>query len=517
MKSPERRLWTEAMQKEIDLIRSRQVWTLVPRNENDKVIGCRWVFTRKTDDKGKTVRHKARLVAHGHRQIKGINYDEVFSPVVNFNIIRLMFTLFVSKYKWKHLQLDITGAYLYAPLKSKILMSQPKGFVDPNKPNHVCLLKRALYGLHQSGLEWYREIHTTLLNLGFKSLSSAICVYVCNNDTLLLLYVDDIVLICKTLEIGEHILKLLKNKFDIKVLGKTSRLLGVTFEQNASTLTLNQEDYISKIFDKFNQRHHIPLVNLPMVPGLSLSRDQSPKTENEVKEMANVPYRSLIGCLSFIASRTRPDITFSVNLLSQFQSNPGKIHWDCLIKVLGYTYATRSLKLNLSNFNDNIISLFSDADFASSKDDRRSTTGTLVLAGKTPILWSTTKQKVIALSTMESEAYALAECGKQATWLHNVFTECKERRLIPDIPGFKIYADNQASISFCLHPTDSSRARHIDARKFFVKDLVDRRIVAVEYVRSKNNLADCFTKPYPKVPLQLFRNCIFIETERVTD
>ncbi|GBM45943.1 Retrovirus-related Pol polyprotein from transposon TNT 1-94 [Araneus ventricosus] len=150
---------------EILVMNNRKVWTLVQKPNNNKIIGCRWVFTVKNDDQGKIVRYKARLVAQGFKQMKGIHYDEVFSPVVNFEIVRLCFSIFVCKLQWSHCQSDVKCAYLYAPLDENILMSQPQGFEDPNKPEYVCKLNKSIYGLHQSGRNWFLEIHNVLENM----------------------------------------------------------------------------------------------------------------------------------------------------------------------------------------------------------------------------------------------------------------------------------------------------------------------------------------------------------------
>lgn len=145
------------MDDEIKIIKDREVWTLIEKPPNVKILGSRWVYTLKRNNEGEIIRFKARLVAQGFRQEKGIEYDQVFSPVVNFTIIRLFFSILVCGLKWHHIQMDIRCAYLYAPLTEVIYMKQPVGFINREKPSYVCLLNRALYGLHQSGREWFLE------------------------------------------------------------------------------------------------------------------------------------------------------------------------------------------------------------------------------------------------------------------------------------------------------------------------------------------------------------------------
>ncbi|GFT64303.1 retrovirus-related Pol polyprotein from transposon RE1 [Trichonephila clavipes] len=148
--------WHDAMDKEINVMMERKVWDLVDHPDNIKVLENRWVYTIKYDENNKIVRYKARLVARGNTQLRGESFDEVFSPVINFTIVRLFFTICVCLWKWTHIQVDITNAYLYANLDTVIYMKQPTGYeIDNNK---VCKLRKAIYGLHQSGRQWFLEL-----------------------------------------------------------------------------------------------------------------------------------------------------------------------------------------------------------------------------------------------------------------------------------------------------------------------------------------------------------------------
>ncbi|GFX59343.1 retrovirus-related Pol polyprotein from transposon RE1 [Trichonephila clavipes] len=144
--------WHDAMDKEINVMMERKVWDLVDHPDNIKILENRWVYTIKYDENNKIVRYKARLVARGNTQLRGESFDEVFSPVINFTIVRLFFTICVCLWKWTHIQVEITNAYLYANLDTVIYMKQPTGYkIDNNK---VCKLRKAIYGLHQSGRQW---------------------------------------------------------------------------------------------------------------------------------------------------------------------------------------------------------------------------------------------------------------------------------------------------------------------------------------------------------------------------
>lgn len=496
------------MREELQTMQNRKVWKLVPKPENAKVLGCRWVYTLKLDDKGHIKRYKARLVAQGHLQRKGESYEEVFSPVVNFGLIRFFFSVLVRLYQWSHVQCDITCAYLYAPLDQTIYLQQPPGF---KVSDQVCLLKRAVYGLHQSGRMWFFEIHKVLTELGFVKLNWCNCCYYFGTKIVLLLYVDDIIVFGQKPKHAQKAINLLSQKFDVKVLGKTKKLLGVDFEESDGELYIHQSDYISKVCAEY-EKYRFPITSLPIPVGVIYSKKQCPKRECEVQEMSRIPYRNLIGSLAFLANRTRPDICYALNIFSQFQENPGKAHWEGLLKVLGYVKHTKNFKLNLSEIRNLKLTAYSDADFANNRDDRTSMGGLILFIDKSPIIWRSFKQKSICLSNMESEFVALTESAKELIWYQRVLLECQKAKIFKECNSTPLLlADNQASIDFVKSPLENHRTKHIDVKLFFVRDFVYKKFFKIQYVPSKLNLADTFTKPQTKRNLTNFTDLVFVK------
>lgn len=496
------------MDREISNMKSRAVWDLVQKPEGVKTVGCRWVYTLKKDNQGNIVNYKSRLVAQGFSQRKGENYDETFSPVINFTLIRMVFAIFINLFHWKHYQIDINCAYLYANLSDIVYMRQPPGYVDARHPDYVCKLNRAIYGLKQSGREWYMEISSVLEKLNFNKLKWANGVFY-KNGIILLLYVDDIVLIAETNEKIKKAIKTLESKFELKKLGPTKLLLGVKFNENNGKICLSQEHYIEEVYQRF-KKFHPPISSLPISKGCIYSKSQSPTTNEELKEMEKIPYRSLIGCLAFIASRTRPDITFAVNLFSQFQQNPGQQHWTGLLKLLGYLYATKELSLDLSRTEKLNLTAYSDSDFAACRDDRISVGGYIIMCDRSPIVWRSAKQRCVALSTMESEFINIVETAKELMWIRNVLEECRTARISNiNCEKYLLFNDNMSAISFSKSPIENIRSKHIDVRLHFVRDLVNRDIFEIKYINTKLNLADLFTKAPTKVQLQKFNQAVF--------
>lgn len=490
------------MREELKTMEERKVWKLIEKPRNAKVLGCRWIYNIKRNENGEIKRFKARLVAQGFRQIKGETYDDVYSPVVNFSIIRFFFALLVCFNKWLHIQCDIKCAYLYAPLKQTIFMKQPPGFEQ--NANFICHLQKAIYGLHQSGREWFFEIHRTLGELGFQKFNWCNCSYIYKKSVVILVYVDDIIIFGRNQNWINNTIKLLKGKFDLKILGKTKLLLGVQFLEEKDNLYIHQSDYINKL-GKSYEKYKFPISSLPISKGVIFSKNQCPQNDSEITEMSKIPYRSLIGSLSFLAARTRPDIAYAVNIFSQFQENPGITHWDGLLKLLGYVCHTKNFKLKLSNINDISLIAYSDADFANNRDDRTSMSGQIIFIDNVPISWRSIKQKSVSLSSMESEFIALTEATKELIWLQNILNECKTYELISEnIIKAVLLIDNQAAIDFVKSPVENYRTKHIDVKLFFVRDLIYQELFHVKYVQSKNNCADIFTKPLTKSDLQRF-------------
>ncbi|GJV91386.1 putative ribonuclease H-like domain-containing protein [Tanacetum coccineum] len=156
--------WVDAMQEELLQFKIQKVWILVDLPFGKKAIGTKWVYRNKKDERGVVVRNKARLVAQGHRQEEGIDYDEVFAPVARIEAIRI-FLAFASYMGFIVYQMDVKSAFLYGKIDEEVYVSQPPGFLDPKYPQKVYKVVKALYGLHQAPRAWYATLSTFLEHL----------------------------------------------------------------------------------------------------------------------------------------------------------------------------------------------------------------------------------------------------------------------------------------------------------------------------------------------------------------
>ncbi|GFT63113.1 retrovirus-related Pol polyprotein from transposon TNT 1-94 [Trichonephila clavipes] len=190
--------WKLAMENELDSLDKHKVWEIVQKPAESKLIKTKWIYSLKQDDAGKNIKYKARLVAAGFNQIKNIDYSESYSPVVNIESFRLLIAL-AAKLKLNVNFFDVKTAYLYGDLEETVYVLPPPGYEKLIGDDKVCKLKKSIYGLPQSGRNWYMKIKGELENFGLKQLASDNCVFIksVNQSVLILcMYVDDLAIFC---------------------------------------------------------------------------------------------------------------------------------------------------------------------------------------------------------------------------------------------------------------------------------------------------------------------------------
>ncbi|KAJ9539187.1 hypothetical protein OSB04_031920 [Centaurea solstitialis] len=226
--------WVSAMQEELAEFIRNNVWLLVPRPRKRTIIGSKWIFSNKLDEIGTIIRNKARLVAQGYRQEKGIDYDETFAPVARLEAIRL-FLAFAAHMNFKVYQMDIKNAFLNGKLNEEVYVAQPPGFVDPKFPDHVYKLNKALYGLKQAPRAWYDTLSTFLLSKGFvrgKIDSTLFLKKYPKHILLVQIYVDDIIFGSTNPKLCEKFELLMKSEYKMSMMGELTFFLGLQIKQS---------------------------------------------------------------------------------------------------------------------------------------------------------------------------------------------------------------------------------------------------------------------------------------------
>ncbi|CAN0862774.1 Retrovirus-related Pol polyprotein from transposon RE1 [Linum grandiflorum] len=258
------------------------VWDLVPRPDDRIIIGTKWVFRNKTNDKGDIIRNKARMVAQGYDQEEGIDYDETFAPVARLEAIRLL-CAFAALNKFKLFQMDVKSAFLNGDLNEEVYVAQPPGFEDSNFPNHVYKLRKALYGLKQAPRAWYDKLSSYLLTNKFTqgSVDKTLFSKRVKNDILIVqIYVDDIVFGSSNESLSTEFSRIMQKSFEMSLIGELNYFLGLQVNQGTTGTFLCQTKYCKSMLKRFGMDSVKPAVT-PMSTSLKISLDDSSPVINE--------------------------------------------------------------------------------------------------------------------------------------------------------------------------------------------------------------------------------------------
>ena len=493
--SPDWPQWEKAIQIELDTLNQMGTWEIVDAPEGRKPITNKWVFVRKYDKDGNLQKYKARLVARGFSQVPGMDFNETFSPVVRLETIRAILALAVAE-DWEIQQMDVKGAYLHGTLKEEIYMDQPDGYSDGT--SRLCRLIKTIYGLKQSGREWNEELDMKLLTANFSRLYSDPCVYIRQSEgsiEIITVWVDDMLLFTNSKERMDALKQELRTLFDITDLGEPSKLVGleITRDRPNGTLTIKQTKYIESLLQKYGLQDANP-VTIPMDPTLKL--ESAPITTSDT----NWNYASLTGSLMYAVIGTRPDITYAVNKLCSFTSNPDLEHWTAAKRILRYLKGTKDLGITYMKSDPNEeFHGYADASLGNNYD-MTSTSGNVFLLHNGAITWSSKKQKVVATSTTESEFISMVQATRQVVWLRNLYTELGYE----PTKATTLYADNRSAIAIATDGKFHQRTTHFKLKYLRTRQHIQDGTVNVTDCRTDDMTADIFTKALDRAKHQQF-------------
>jgi Reverse transcriptase (RNA-dependent DNA polymerase) len=432
-------------------------------------------------------------VVQGFTQVAGMDYTDTFAPVAHMEGIRTVLHIGAQR-DWIMRQFDVKMAFLYGDLDEEIYMQQPKGFEEPGKGDHVTLLKKGLYGLKQGGRQWKKKLHAAMTSFGYMRISADHCIYTrtTNGDSsIVAIHVDDM-LACTSSEREMKKLKTdLESLFEIKDLGDVHWLLGIaiTRDRKARIVSFSQASYIDTIVGRFKMQDAYP-VSTPLDTGVRLSTTMSPVNEEEKKNMSKKPYQVAVGSLMYAAITTQPDISFTVQQLSQFTSNPGHQHWEAAKRVIWYLKGTRNHFLVLGETENIKLIGYTNSDWANDPDRRRSISGYLFTLGGGVISWSSKNQQTVAASSCEAEYTATHHCAKEALWLRSLLG-CLG---IQQNDATTLFCDNLGTITLTKDASFHARSKHIDVAHHFVRERVEMNQIAFKHLPTHLMPADALTK-----------------------
>ncbi|XP_019149876.1 PREDICTED: uncharacterized protein LOC109146678 [Ipomoea nil] len=301
--------------------------------------------------------------------------------------IRMLFSLAACKY-WKLWQLDVKNSFLYGELDRDIFMEQPMGFVSKTFPV-MSIVSRRLYS-----------------SLFVKKTSSG--------NTMLLLCVDDMIITGDDSVEIHHLQDALFLRFEMKKLGEVNCFLGLEVKRTYGYF-VPQRGYVARLLDRFGMSESNAMTT-PIEPGLKLTKDRGKKLEDATL------FCQLVGSL-FYLTITRPDISYSVGVISQFMTEPHDSHFVAAKRILRYVKGTLNLGLLYKPCAPFLLNGFVDADWARDVNDRRSTTGYCFNIGSAAISWCSKKQSTVALSSCEAEYVASTMATQECIWLKQLITE----------------------------------------------------------------------------------------------
>nr|GEX17061.1 hypothetical protein [Tanacetum cinerariifolium] len=411
------------------------VWELVDRPLCKNIINMKWLWKNKRDEENTVIKNKSRLVAKGYAQKEGVDFEESFAPVARLEAVRL-FIAYAAHKSFTVYQMDVKTIFLYGPLKEKVYVNQPDGFVDPYHPDKVYRLKKALYGLKQA------------LRAG---------------DILLVqIYVDDIIFGSTNPKLSKQFEKLMHYKFEMSMMGELKFFLRIQIHQSPRGIFINQAKYAQEILIKHGMTS-CDSIGTPMAMK-HLDADLSGTPVDQTK------YQSMVGSLMYLTA-SRPDIMHATCYCARYQAKTTEKHLTTVKQIFRYLKDTIHMGLWYPKDTGFELTAFSDADHAGCLDSRKSTSGGIqFLGGDKLVSWSSKKQDCTSMSSAEAEYVSLSACCAQVLWMRTQLTDY----------GFQfdkkhMYCDSKAAIAISCNPVHHSRTKHIDLADLFTKALPEER------------------------------------------
>jgi Reverse transcriptase (RNA-dependent DNA polymerase)/Zinc knuckle len=502
MSSKDRQKWIHAVKEEHDRMVNANVWTAVDRheiNDSDKILTTTWAMKKKPNGT-----FRARINARGFEQIDGLHYNSsnTAAPVTNDTTIRIIFTLAVLA-DWKGYLIDVKGAFLNGRLDDeKLYLKIPQGFEEYYSSTKVLRLNRAIYGLKQAAQAFWKELLTALNKMGFKRSYGDPCCYVkTNRDRLVvcLSWVDD----CIFFGTNEDVIAE-KNKmmsyFSCDDIGFVKEYVGcqISMNSNDKTVKFTQPILIQSLIDEFGAGDK--QVSTPATAGQTLQAG-APEDEINVKEKRK--YQAGVGKLLYLARWSRPEIGNAVRELSKFASRPMIGHVDAMHRVMNYCVVDKELGWTLKPEgkwsgsisgpeDDNIVEIsgVSDSDYSKDMETRRSVTGYSVFLNGAPIAAKSKMQEAVTLSVTEAELVAATHCFQEMLYVKKVVESIGIKVKMP----MTLKVDNKGAKDFINSWSVGGRTRHIDVRYLFLREAKEKNLVKIEWISSKINPSDLFTK-----------------------
>ena len=453
-----------------------------------------WVFTYKFDEDGLLYKYKARLVVRGDLQE---DWGNTYAATLAARVFRFLMAL-AAAFGLRAYQYDVLNAFLNAPLDKLVYIQTPDPYVEEH--GKLLELQRALYGLKDAPLLWYKHLKETLIKLGLRPVKDVPCLFT-NKRLIVFFYVDNIVVLVHPNHLDNHqqFERQLEAVYDLRKLGELKWFLGIRVlrDWTAGTLWLIQDSFIEKVVNKFDLDQKSG-GRYPAVPLVENSLAHSTEDPNHQRTQL---YQQLVGSLAYISTFTRPDVARAHSVLARHLQNPGQKHLSAVYHVWRYLYGTKHLAIRASQqiaesssyvWDKSLFYGASDAAFADDAESRRSSHGYLFKLYGMPIDWKATQQKSVTKSTTEAELIALSATGGEMEWWTRVFQHIK---FDPEIQP-TIYCNNEQKVGIVKKEDKrlNTKLRHVDTHQMWVRQEVQEGRLYVEWCPTAEMPADGLTK-----------------------
>ena len=500
---PEAEKWDAAALEEIYSLDDLGTWEMVLRPTDRKVLKSRFVLKIK-DKHTKTPIFKARLVARGFAEVKGLDYTSTYAPVVKPSSFRTILAISAAQKRVIH-QFDVKNAYGNAWASGESYMEQPEGFEDPEFPSDKYVLKilKALYGRHSSALEWNETLCDKLTDIGFVRSETDPCIFVSKERSLILaVYVDDFLVSALDSEQIAWLLAKLNENFETRDLGPAKRFLGIDIHRPDPTgpIFINQGIYIRQILSEFGMSK-CNAVPTPLSSSIKLEKRKPDEKSGDIEW-----YRCIIGKFMHLLY-TRIDIACAVSKLAQYLSDPSETHCQSAKHLLRYLKGTMDLGIQYGTDNSNGITGYCDASFDDDPDTSRSTSGQVFMYNGGSISHSSKKQSMVTLSTMEAESVALSDAAREAKFLRYLLEDLDLDNLPNEsIPMrskkyqvIELLTDSQPAYDHATNSLNNNRTKHIHRRFNFAREAHNNGDINLQRIPATEQAADVLTKILPKI------------------
>ncbi|RVW34622.1 Retrovirus-related Pol polyprotein from transposon RE1 [Vitis vinifera] len=429
--------WRKAVNEAIQALQKNDTWNITKLPQGKCPVDCKWVFNVKYRADGRRDRYKARLVAKGFTQTYGIDFQENFAPVAKLNTIRVLLSL-AANLDWNLHQLDVKNAFLNGDLEEEVYMEIPLGLKLSSSNDLVCKLQKSLYGLKQSPRAWFERFTKVIKGEEFSQGQFDHTLFIKRSPGVL------------------------SKEFEIKDLGTLRYFLGMEVARSSKGIFVSQRKYTLDMLKETGMLGCKPS-NTPMDPFNKIGSKEDMAAVNKGR------YQRLVGRLIYL-SHTRPDISFAVSKGLFFKR-----------------VASRDMEI------------FSNADWAASLTERRSTSGYCTYVWGNLVTWRSKKQLVVARSSAEAEVRAMAHGICEGIWLKRLL---EELQLTPHGP-MKLMCDNQAAISIAKNLVHHDRTKHVEIDRHFIKEKIEQKIIEVDYIPTQQQIADIMTKVVPRTQFDI--------------